>query len=187
MRRVSFFSILITAIVLGPDAIGAESRPEVLAAESYTDVIWGVASWVVRRGGETKNEAQRGDLIRVEAELIPGKWIPERRLQFVRNRRVGPNRWYGCDCPVPRLVYNRITIELDGKKVSIPAAAFVDMGDSSFPPRLEISTIPRGLLLKFSGGDAAGSYNIKFFIENGRLVRRIAATGEMPQPFESQF
>ena len=85
----------------------------------------------------------------------------------------GITHFWGGDSPGfrPTTVVSDLRFMLGKRAMSIPRAAFSDLGDTDIPsgPWLAESGEIHVLL---HGGDAAGGYTCNFYFRNGRLVRR---------------
>jgi hypothetical protein len=71
----------------------------------------------------------------------------------------------------PEVAVAEITVKADGK-VSFPKPAFEDLANPLLQT-LSVTSQPSGeVKLRFLGGDAGATYEVEYFIESGRLVKR---------------
>ena len=72
----------------------------------------------------------------------------------------------------PRVVVSGITVKTSGARISFPKQAVVDLAN----PLLSTVSITSGgagnLKLRFTGGEGATNYEVEYFIEGSRLVKR---------------
>lgn len=85
---------------------------------------------------------------------------------------------WGTDCDTPRHEYNYIDIEIDGKKVAIPASATKGL----YEPSLHFAKVyrtknRRRYFIHMWNSDGAGAYELTFVIDNGKYLRRVADNG----------
>ena len=72
----------------------------------------------------------------------------------------------------PGSVVSGIILKTSGARIAFPKQAFVDLAN----PLLQTVSItnqgPGNLKLRFTGGEGATNYEVEYFIEGNRLVRR---------------
>ena len=72
----------------------------------------------------------------------------------------------------PRAVVSGITVKTSGARIAFPKQAILDLAN----PLLSTVSITSGeagnLKLRFTGGEGATNYEVEYFIEGNRLVRR---------------
>jgi hypothetical protein len=72
----------------------------------------------------------------------------------------------------PRTVVSEIMVKGPGGKVAFPKQAFIDLAN---PVLQTVSITSQGasnLKLRFTGGEGAQNYEVEYFVEGNRLVRR---------------
>ena len=76
------------------------------------------------------------------------------------------------DTHAPRAVVSGITVKSPSGRISFPKQAFVDLAN---PLLQTVSITSQGsgnLKLRFTGGEGAQNYEVEYFIEGNRLVKR---------------
>ncbi|HST31797.1 MAG TPA: hypothetical protein VLK27_13270 [Chthoniobacterales bacterium] len=72
----------------------------------------------------------------------------------------------------PRAVVSGVTVKTDNARIAFPKQAFVDLAN----PLLQTTSITGqgsgNLKVRFTGGEGATNYEVEYFIEGNRLVRR---------------
>lgn len=72
----------------------------------------------------------------------------------------------------PRAVVSGIIVKGPGGRISFPKQAFVDLANPLLQTTSVTSQGPSNLKLRFTGGEGAQNYEVEYFIEGNRLVRR---------------
>ena len=72
----------------------------------------------------------------------------------------------------PRAVVSGIIVKTPGGKVAFPKQAFVDLANPLLQTVSVTSQGSSNLKLRFTGGEGAQNYEVEYFIEGNRLVRR---------------
>jgi hypothetical protein len=72
----------------------------------------------------------------------------------------------------PQLVVSGIIVKAAGGRIAFPKQAFADLANPLLQT-VSITSQPSGdLKLRFNGGEGATNYEVEYFIEGNRLVRR---------------
>ncbi len=72
----------------------------------------------------------------------------------------------------PRVVVSGITVKTAGGNISFPKPAFVDLANPLLQTVSITSQGSANLKLRFTGGEGAQNYEVEYFIEGNRLVKR---------------
>ncbi len=72
----------------------------------------------------------------------------------------------------PRAVVSGVIVKTDNARIAFPKQAFVDLAN----PLLQTTSITGqgngNLKIRFTGGEGATNYEVEYFVEGNRLVRR---------------
>lgn len=72
----------------------------------------------------------------------------------------------------PELVVSEIVVKVGGKKTSFPKQAFEDLANPLLQT-VSVTSQPSGeVKLRFTGGDRAPTYEVEYFVQSDRLLRR---------------
>jgi hypothetical protein len=72
----------------------------------------------------------------------------------------------------PGLVVAEIMVKVGGKKASFPAQAFQDLANPLLQT-VSVTSQPSGeLKLRFTGGQGSPNYEVEYFVQAGRLIKR---------------
>jgi hypothetical protein len=78
----------------------------------------------------------------------------------------------------PAAAVSEITVKLGGEKISFPKQAFGDLANAKLQT-VSVTSQPSGeVRLRFSGGEAPGTYEVEFFIQGNRLTKRSLSSFE---------
>ena len=72
----------------------------------------------------------------------------------------------------PRVVVSGIIVKTTGARIAFPKQAFVDLANPLLQTVSITSQGSSNLKLRFTGGEGAQNYEVEYFIEGNRLVRR---------------
>lgn len=72
----------------------------------------------------------------------------------------------------PRAVVSGITVKTSGARISFPKQALSDLANPLLQTVSVTSQGSANLRLRFTGGEGAANYEVEYFIEGNRLVRR---------------
>jgi len=72
----------------------------------------------------------------------------------------------------PRAVVAGIIVKAAGGRIAFPKQAFADLANPLLQTVSITSQGPSNLKLRFTGGEGATNYEVEYFIEGNRLVRR---------------
>ena len=72
----------------------------------------------------------------------------------------------------PRAVVSGVIVKSAGGRIAFPKQAFVDLANPLLQTVSITSQGPSNLKLRFTGGEGAQTYEVEYFIEGNRLVRR---------------
>jgi len=72
----------------------------------------------------------------------------------------------------PRSVVSDIIMKVGGKRISFPDPSFNDLADALLQTLSITSQSSGEVKLRFTGGEGDASYEVEYFIEGNRLVRR---------------
>ena len=72
----------------------------------------------------------------------------------------------------PRAVVSGIAVKTSGARIAFPKQAFSDLANPLLQTTSITSQGPNNLKLRFTGGEGAQNYEVEYFIEGNRLVRR---------------
>lgn len=159
-------AIILSALLLSR-APAAERKEPIRITEN-----WGVTRLYGNIAPRRIYDPKAADAFEILVEEVP--------FQEISGQRQSVKSWWGVDGGEPPLVIKRIVFRIAEKVVSIPPAAYVDLGDIAFPARLQLEQRGRELHFFLSGGDAAGSYTAQFIFRDRKLVERRVRPGEFP-------
>jgi hypothetical protein len=83
----------------------------------------------------------------------------------------GSGEFFGAT-ETPRVVVSGIVVKGPGGKIGFPKQAFVDLANPLLQTVSITSQGPSNLKLRFTGGEGATNYEVEYFIEGTKLVRR---------------
>src|SRR5437588_3244570 len=72
----------------------------------------------------------------------------------------------------PRAVVSGIIVKAAGGKIAFPKNAFTDLGNPLLQTVSITSQGANNLKLRFTGGEGASNYEVEYFMEGNKLVRR---------------
>jgi hypothetical protein len=72
----------------------------------------------------------------------------------------------------PRAVVSGIIVKTSNARIAFPKQAFIDLANPLLQTTSITSQGPSNLKLRFTGGEGATNYEVEYFIEGNRLVRR---------------
>ena len=72
----------------------------------------------------------------------------------------------------PRVAVSGITVKTSGARIAFPKQAFADLANPLLQTTSITSQGASNLKLRFTGGEGAQNYEVEYFIEGNRLVRR---------------
>src|SRR5262249_28040549 len=72
----------------------------------------------------------------------------------------------------PHAVVSGIVVKTTGARISFPKQAFVDLANPLLQTTSVTSQGSSNLKLRFTGGEGAQNYEVEYFIEGNRLVKR---------------
>lgn len=81
-------------------------------------------------------------------------------------------QYVGPDGEDPFCVVRRIALTLEGKTVKFPSESYTDLANLVLSFGVQLKSRPGLVTLQINGGDGAGSYKARFFIQGGRLMSR---------------
>ena len=119
--------------------------------------------------GHLHDKAQSKFIIRIRASPYSAK------------RDSAVKSWWGVDGGLPSEVTTELSLSIGGIQIAIPHRAFADLGDPHPPGSISLMQPHDTVYLYIHGGDGAGSYVAKFFIRDGKLIRREVVPGEFPK------
>jgi hypothetical protein len=70
------------------------------------------------------------------------------------------------------VVVSGITVKTTGARISFPKQAFVDLANPLLQTTSVTSQGANNLKVRFTGGEGAQNYEVEYFIEGNKLVRR---------------
>lgn len=73
----------------------------------------------------------------------------------------------------PQSVVEEIIVKVGGKKTDFPKPAFEDLANPLLQTVSITSQPTNDIKLRFTGGDASATYEVEYFIELDRLVKRL--------------
>jgi hypothetical protein len=72
----------------------------------------------------------------------------------------------------PRVVVSGIVVKTTGTRISFPKEAFVDLANPLLQTTSVTSQGANNVKLRFTGGEGAQNYEVEYFIEGNKLVKR---------------
>jgi len=78
---------------------------------------------------------------------------------------------------IPCSVVDKIKIFVDGKNIDVPRSVFADLADLNGG---QFKKTKQGMMLTFTGGDAAAAYNLEILFDKKRVLRRKVENAEFP-------
>lgn len=91
---------------------------------------------------------------------------------------IDDSAFFGTDGGIPTRQYKSITIEIDGKKISLPAAALANLFETTLHnSRANYDASADTLYIHSMNSDGAGGYDVIWVIEKGVYKNRFVAYG----------